>query len=138
MRHLLTAGILLGAGAAQAMVDPCYADYTISQAQSVIQIVNITVTGPDASDSCTVAGEVARVFRGRQFHEGDKVETSVACAGDPEVMCGSIWYDPESIAAAGAIEIHVEQPGMASAGAESVLLLPGLTDAIVWTSSCGN
>jgi hypothetical protein len=137
-RRIVALAAAAHVGTAQAMIDPCYADLTISRAQSVIQIINFTVTGPNEADSCIIAGEVGRVFRGRQFHVGDKVETSVACAGDPEVMCGSIWYDPASIAAAGAIEVHVERPGDASAGAESMLLLPAMTDKIVWTSSCGN
>jgi hypothetical protein len=126
-------------GTAEASIDPCYADAVIARAAAVIQIVNFTVSGPDANNSCTIAGEVARVFRGgRMFHVGDKVQTSVTCAGDPQVLCGSIWYDPEDIAAAGAIEVHVEREGDAPVGAESVLLLPAVTDKIVWTSACGN
>lgn len=134
----LAAAFMIHAGTAGAVVDPCYADAVIARAASVIQIVNITVTGPNATNSCAIAGEVAKVFRGRQFHVGDTVETSVACVGDVEVMCGSIWYDPESIAAAGAIEVHVEREGDQSAGAESILLLDAVTDRMVWTSACGN
>jgi hypothetical protein len=128
---------VLPAGMAQAVIDPCHTDAVIARAAAVIQIVNVTVSAPDASDNCTIAGEVARVFRGgRMFHVGDEVQTLVSCAGDPEVLCGSIWYDPADIAAAGAIEIHVE--GDAPVGAESVLLLDGLTEDIVWRSACGN
>ncbi len=134
----LTAALVLQAGTAQAVVDPCYADAVIARAASVIQITGQTVEGPDASDRCTVTGTVAKVFRGRQFRVGDVVATSVPCAGDPEVLCGSGWYDPESLRGAGAIEVHVEREGDGDTGVDGVLLLDAVTDRMEWSSACGN
>ena len=138
LRAVLAMAAVMQAGMVQASIDPCYADYSVARATDVIQIINFTVSEPDAMRHCTVSGEVARVFRGRQCDVGDKVSPMVTCTGDPEELCGSGWYDPESIMAAGAIEIHVEREGDMPAGIESVLLLDALTDEIVWRSACGN
>jgi hypothetical protein len=137
-RAVLAGVLVVQAGTAQAVVDPCYADAVIARAAAVIQITGFRVEGPGADDRCTITGTVAKVFRGRQFDVGDVVATSVACAGDPEVMCGSGWYDPESIRAAGAIEVHVEREGDGDTGAEGVLLLEGVTERMEWSSACGN
>jgi hypothetical protein len=137
-RRLLPAALILHAGTASAVVDPCYADAVIARAAAVIQIVDFTVEGPAADDRCTITGTVARVFRGRAFDEGDVVATSVLCAGDPMALCGSGWYDPESIRSAGAIEVHVEREGDADTGVDGVLLLDAVTERMEWSSACGN
>ncbi len=134
----MAAALVVQAGTAQAVVDPCYADAVIARAAAVIQITGQTVEGPGPDDRCTVTGTVARSFRGRQFHEGDLVATSVPCAGDPDVLCGSGWYDPESLKSAGAIEIHVEREGDGDTGVDGVLLLDAVTDRMEWSSACGN
>ncbi len=136
--HVLAAALIVHAGTAQAVVDPCYADAVIARAASVIQITDQLVEGPGPDDACVVSGTVARVFRGRDFSVGDVVATVVPCAGDPEVLCGSGWYDPESLRTAGAIEIHVEREGDPNTGVDGVLLLDAVTDRMEWSSACGN
>lgn len=101
---------------ARAALDPCAYDTLVRQADSVVQIAEISVTADDADPfSCVIIGTVVASFRG-DLHEGDAVTVQVGCEWDG-TEGPRAYQDRAALEAAALIELHLVGGAVAGQGA---------------------
>lgn len=127
--------VMLSAGPSQAMLQCTYYDELVGLAPVVIQIENPTFTPPDAQGTCFVAGTVARVFAG-EVALGTQVVAMVPCVNVDGIAGPIIWTDPQALAAARVIELHMDNPSIPAGYGAGIVLLDALTDTPAWKPMC--
>lgn len=120
--------LVLLASPATAAIMPCYLDEMVADAVTVIQVVDQTVTGPDAEGTCGIEGNAARVLRGT-VREVAPFRAAFACENPRQLVGGTIYHDRRAVARAGAVELHLDADGLLAGYGWGLVLLDAPTDA---------
>lgn len=124
---------------AHAALPPCAEDQNVKAADTVVQIEVTSVSVPEAFGerelgTCTVKGNVVRVFRGKA-ESGDPVTVEIYCHA-PQGWVGPLhFYAPKTLKKTKAMELHMvgDKPVQRGPG---VHVLDAPTDAMVWKPHC--
>lgn len=122
---------------AQAELPPCVTDDLMRQAPVVVQI-----TGPEVetftTNICRISGTIARVHRGN-VELGRTLTATFDCLMDPSqaVIGGTVYGDPDTLARAAAVEVHIGPDGHIAANGTGLVALRSLTQSIAWEPYCG-
>lgn len=121
----------------QAALPPCAADQRVREASDVIQIEVTQVAVPVGYETmdhatCTVTGQIVRVFRGA-LTKGASVIVPVTCHST--AVGGGVIYSPEGLKKAKVLELHMLRNRPIQAG-PGIVALEAPTEDIAWEPNC--
>lgn len=121
---------------AHASLSPCVTDDLMREAVLVIQAVDLTVA-PIGTNLCSLQGTVATVHRG-DVQASQSVTAQFSCLTDPSSVGigGTTYINTESVANAGAVELHFNRDGFIAAGGQGLIALDQPTQSITWEPHC--
>ena len=136
MKRLFALPLLALTLPAQAELPPCVTDDLMREASIVVQITDQSVSRYP-NNLCSLSGTIAVVHRGA-VTPGQNLTAIIDCLTDPDaVAIGAITYnDPDAIARAGAVELHIGTDGFVAADSAGVLTLSAPTQTIAWEPFC--
>ncbi|ABD53033.1 hypothetical protein [Jannaschia sp. CCS1] len=136
MTRLIALPLLALALPAQAELPPCVSDDLMRQASLVVQITDPSVE-TFANNICRISGTIVQVHRGAA-NVGQSLTATFDCLIDPSqaVIGGTVYSDPDALARAGAVEVHIGSDGYVAANGAGLIALNAPTQRIAWEPYC--
>ena len=126
----------LAAGPVSAALSPCVYDDLVAEAQTVVQIDDISLGSAPLSRRCKVSGTVRAVIRG-EAALGERITVRVPCR-NPDGMVGpDIYTAPEALRAASAAELHLSEAGTITGYGDGFVLIDAITGTEARVPYCG-
>jgi len=135
MRRLALLAALV-ASPVSAALSPCVYDDLVAEAQTVVQIDDISLGLAPLSRSCPVSGTVRAVIRG-EATVGERITVRVPCR-NPDGMVGpDVYTSPRALRAATAAELHLTSAGTITGYGDGFVLIDAVTGTEARVPYCG-